>query len=132
VSTPDAFRLVRDLRIMQESEDERNGDAAPQTARHAAEMIESLSVRLYWAERNLASALDALKWPQGEDRSSEPPIHSVVISVCGERAGKSLRIDYAFSPETIESSKFDVFRFAYDHLCRKLAKEIARPEEAQP
>jgi hypothetical protein len=56
----------------------------------------------------------------------------VVISVCGERAGKSLRIDYAFSPETIESSKFDVFRFAYDHLCRKLAKEIARPEEAQP
>ncbi len=50
MSTPDAFRLVRDLRIMQESEDERNGDAAPQTARHAAEMIESLSVRLYWFE----------------------------------------------------------------------------------
>ena len=48
--------LLRDLRIMQESEDERNGDAAPQTARHAAEKIESLSVRLYWAERDLIAA----------------------------------------------------------------------------
>lgn len=132
MSTPNAFRLVRDLRIMQESEDERNGDAAPQTARQAAEMIESLSVRLYWSERNLASALDALKWPQGEDRSHATSVHSVVISVCGERAGKSLRIDYATSPQTIESSKFDVFRFAYNHLCRKLAEEIARPEETKP
>ncbi len=48
--------LIRDLRIMQESEDERNGDAAPQTARHAADKIEALTARLYWAERDLIAA----------------------------------------------------------------------------
>ena len=48
--------LLRDLRIMQESEDERNGDAAPQTARHAADKIEALTTRLYWAERDLIAA----------------------------------------------------------------------------
>lgn len=48
--------LIRDLRIMQDAEDERNGDAAPQTARQAADKIEALTARLYWAERDLIAA----------------------------------------------------------------------------